>query len=365
MIRSFDWRDMGLVKSLSPQGVCFDAEAGLIHGAHPLQDALLAYFIPGTGAPTLVWRNHGNEIFGQLRHRQGDEQARVLFVAPPCATAGEGWLPLLERLAVEAGARGAHNLIAEVSEESAEFEALRTAGFAIYARQSLWKLTGSLPPATSAAPLCPASSADVIGLSTLYANIVPRLVQQVEPAPGYRRGYVLKRHDELIAFLDVRRGSLGIWIEPYLHPEAYDLSEVVLHTCLRGIPQRNERPLYVCVRRYQDWLQEILSRAGFEAMGSQAVMVKRLVKRVTEPLLKPLPTMEGQVPTTPTPIVRARITQPDQENFAAGPTGESNSGRRLKTYAKTNHGRPACTDGRNPRAYRGGADRRQPHRRPA
>jgi hypothetical protein len=362
MIRFFDWRDMGLVKTLGPQGVCLHAETGLIHGAHPLQEALLAYLMPGTGAPTLVWRDNGHGTFGQIRHRSGDEQAHVLFVAPQLSAAAEGWLPVVERLAVEAAGRGAHNLIAEVSEDSAEFEALRTAGFAVYARQSLWKLAGTLPAMHNPVPLHPAGSADVIGVGTLYTNIVPRLVQQVEPVPNHRRGYVLKRSDELIAFLDVRRGPLGIWVEPFLHPEAYDLSEALLLTCLHGIPNRNERPVYVCVRRYQDWLQDILAQAGFEAMRSQAVMVKRLVMRVTEPL-RPLPAMEGKVPNTPTPI--SRVAKQDHEQFAAELTRSAKSGRRVKTYAKTNHGRHPCLNGRHSPAHWGGADGRQPHRRPA
>jgi hypothetical protein len=363
MIRFFDWRDMGLIKTLGPQGVCLHAETGLVHGTHPLQEALLAYLMPGAGAPTVIWRDNGNGLFGQLRHRQGEEQARILFIAPQWSAAAAGWLPVVERLAVEAAGRGAHNLIAEVSEDSAEFEALRTGGFAIYARQTLWKLAGPIPAANHNVPLQAASSADVIGVTTLYTNIVPRLVQQVEPVPSHRRGYVLKRGDESIAFLDVRRGPLGIWIDPYLHPEAYDLSDALLLTCLLGIPNRNERPVYVCVRRYQDWLQEVLARAGFEAIGSQAVMVKRLVKRVTEPL-KALPAMEGQkVPNAPTPIARVRVAKQDQEHFAAG-TIEKPGGR-LKTYAKTNHGRPPCSDGRYPAAHWGGVDGRQPHRRPA
>jgi hypothetical protein len=271
-------------------------------------------------------------------------------------------LPVVERLAVEAAGRGAHNLIAEVSEDSAEFEALRTAGFAVYARQSLWKLAGTLPAMHNPVPLHPAGSADVIGVGTLFTNIVPRLVQQVEPVPNHRRGYVMKRSDELIAFLDVRRGPLGIWVEPFLHPEAYDLSEALLLTCLHGIPNRNERPVYVCVRRYQDWLQDILAQAGFEALGSQAVMVKRLVKRVTEPL-RPLPAMEGKVPNTPTPI--SRVAKQDHEQFAAELTRSAKSGRRVKTYAKTHHGRHPCLNGRHSPAHWGGADGRQPHRRPA
>jgi hypothetical protein len=358
MIRFFDWRDMGLVKTLGQQGVCLDAEAGLIHGNRPLQEALLAFLMPGTGAPTLVWRNSGREAFGQLRHRLGEEQARLLFIAPHSATLMEGWLNVVEQLAAEAGRRGAHNLIAEVSEESTEFEALRLAGFAVYARQSLWKLSGPIPDEGELVLLHPATSADAIGISTLYANIVPRLVQQVEPGPGHRRGYVLKRNEELIAFLDVRRGPLGLWIEPCFHPEAYDLATAVLNTCLHAIPNRNDRPVYVCVRRYQDWLQEVLARGGFEAIGSQAVMVKRLVKRVTEPL-KARPAIEGQVPTTP--VMRVQTLERDQEKFSARPRG----GRRSNDYAKANYRRLTRADGGDPHPHWGGADRRQPHRRPA
>ena len=313
MIRFFDWRDVGLVKSLSAQGVCLDAEAGLIHGSHPLQKALLAYLMPGAGAPTLIWKNDQHAAFGQLRHRFGEEQAQALYIAPDASTRG-GWLHVAERLAAEAGERGAHNLIAEVNENTKEFEALRAAGFAVYARQSLWKLAGAPPAPGAAVPLRPVTSADIAGVSTLYANIVPRLVQQVEPPPYHMRGYVLEQKNELVAFLHVRRGPLGFWVEPYLHPEADQLSEATLLTGLRLIPNENAKPVYVCVRRYQDWLQDILLQSRFEALGSQAVLVKRLTARVTEPLLKPLPAIEGKVPT---PIVRTRLS-PHEPGETAG-----------------------------------------------
>ena len=153
MIRSFDWRDVGLVKTLGEQGVCLDSETSLLRGHRPLQNALFAYLMPVSGAPTLVWRaktDAGRAAFGQLGHKLGEEQARVLFIAPPGAEAPEAWPALLEKLAVEAGERGALNLLAEVNEAGYEFEALRTAGFAVYARQSLWKLAaGQLLPASA------------------------------------------------------------------------------------------------------------------------------------------------------------------------------------------------------------------------
>jgi hypothetical protein len=234
----------------------------------------------------------------------------------PTATA-PGWLPLLEHLVVAAGERRAQNLLAEVNEKSPEYEALREAGFAIYARQTLWKLAPGTGPAIAVepAPMRAAARADAIPVSTLYSNIVPRLVQQVEPGPQHiERGYVLDDSGELVAYLDVRRGPQGIWVEPFLHPEAYDLSEAVLNACLQLVPSRKEKPLYICIRRYQDWLQEVVARVGFEAVGSQAVMVKRLAVRLNEPLIKPLPVVDGQVPT---PIVSAQFRNREDERRAA------------------------------------------------
>lgn len=311
MIRSFDWRDISLVRQLSDQGTCLDSITRLTRDAQPIQSALLAYLMPGAAAPTLVWRAGAAAGFGQLRHRPGEELARALFVAPAWSPDNPAWLPLVEQLAAEAGARGGHNLIAEVDEASGEFEALRLAGFAIYARQTVWRLSGALPPAGGAGggAARPASRADAFAVATLYANLVPRLVQQVEPAPRPGQGFVFERAGQLVAFLDVRRGPIGLWVEPYVHPEAFDLSAEILAAALPQLAGggRAGRPIYVCVRRYQDWLQEILQAAGFECLGSQAVMVKRLAVRVAEAALKPLPALEAGASTTPIAGVRVEI----------------------------------------------------------
>ncbi|MBL8055784.1 MAG: hypothetical protein JNK29_03755 [Anaerolineales bacterium] len=306
MIRPFDWRDVSLIRQLSDQGTCLDSITRLTRDSQPLNNALLAYLMPGTGAPTLVWRDGTRAGFGQLRHRPGEEQARALFVAPAWSPENAAWLPLVDRLAQEAGARGGHNLIAEVDEASGEFEALRLAGFAIYARQTIWRLAGELKTVATAHAR-PAAAADGVAVTTLYTNLVPRLVQQVEPAPKPGRGYVYERAGELIAFLDVKRGPTGLWVEPYLHPEADNRADEILQAALGLLAGTNRagRPIYVCVRRYQDWLQSVLQAADFECLGSQAVMVKRLAVRVSEPVLKPLPTLEGSATTTP--IAGARL----------------------------------------------------------
>lgn len=64
-------------------------------------------------------------------------------------------------------------------------------------------------------------------------------------------------------------------------------------------------PIYLCVRRYQDWLQEVVAQIGFELLGAQAVLVKRLAARVMEPVLKPLPVVDQQAAQS----ARARLTR--------------------------------------------------------
>lgn len=314
MIRAFDWRDVGLVYRLADQGIGLDAEACLTRGIHALPSALLAYVTPGAGAgaPTFIWRSDdGDEAsgtaFGQLQPASASEPARLLYLAPRYV-AGEGpaWRELLERMSQEAGERGAHNLLAEVDEHSREFEALRAFGFAIYARQDIWRLVG--PAKSTAAPgvvsLRPGQAADAFGVHTLYANVVPRLVQQVEPPPmNPERGYVLEVDGEILAFLDVKRGPRGMWVEPFLHPEAFNRSAEVIAAGLRYLSDRGERPVYFCIRSYQDWLHEPLAEAGFEPWAEQAVMVKRLAVRIPE--VEPV-----RVPTLGVEAGRAKVTSP-------------------------------------------------------
>jgi len=314
MLRVFDWRDVNLVRVLSGQGVCLDAEIGLTQGYHPLHSALRAYLMPrGRQAPALVWRadtpsgEKGHPaIVGQVRLCAGNEPARLLFIAPHLTTppgnlTTSGWLCLLEQMAIQAGNYGAQNLIAEVEENSAEGEALRAAGFVIYARQRLWWLDSSHHLSGDAHPaiyLRPMRDADVIGIQALYANVVPRLVQQVEPPPAaIERGYVLESGGEIVAFINLRCGPQGILIQPLLHPEVYDLSAAILQALLASLmPERKK--LYLCARRYQDWSSEVVAAAGFKPLSTQTVMVKRLAVVAVEPRRQPLPVMNGRAATS-------------------------------------------------------------------
>jgi hypothetical protein len=291
MIRPFDWRDFGLVRRLSEQGVSFDSEAALTRSPHTLQSAVLSFLAPGVGLPTYILKQDDQDAFGQIRYRSGEENAHLTFLSP-CSEDTSICEPLLEHLCVEAASRGAHNLVAEADESSDAFEVLRKFGFAIYARQQIWRRETPHPPVTAIVQprLRPQTSADSIGINSLYANIVPRLIHQVEPPPTrYGHGFVLEENSELLAFFDVSRGPLGIWIQPYLHPSVSNHANVLVADLLCRFTESETVPVYVCVRSHQDWLRTPLTDLEFSPWADQAVMVKRLAVRITEPEFKPLP----------------------------------------------------------------------------
>ena len=296
MIRPFDWRDFGLLRRLGDQGLCLDTETGLIRGRHSLQTALLSYLAPSASTPTFVFppgdENGNSGAFGQLRHPPGSPYARVMYLAPAGIVEEPVGVELLERLTTTSGERGAHHLLAEVAEGSPEFLTLRQLGFAVYARQDIWQLNGEARDLGEAPTLRPRVSADWIGIHTLYLNIVPSLVQQVEPPPSRRsRGYVFISESEVLIFLDVSQGPLGVLIQPYFHPAVHGVART-LSRFVRELPSRRDRPLYFLVRSYQNWLGGPLQEVGFECVAEQAVMVKRLAVRIAQTQLAHVPVLE-------------------------------------------------------------------------
>jgi hypothetical protein len=307
MIRPIDWRDLTLLYRLRNEGLYLDSHLAYTSSRHPLQNALLDILTPGRRTSTLIASPEDPEgciAVGQIRRRAHQPYARLTFIGPSEVLTEPHCSGLLDALNQSAGEGGAHHLIAEVDETNTAFESLRRAGYATYARQRIWRLTGS--PSGDATPLDTAwrmeAGSDEPPIQNLYHNLVPALVQQVEPPPTTNnRGFVHWDDGELLGYLDVDAGSRGVWVQPYFHPAAERIDDL-LAGFLVQYSYPASKPILACVRSYQGGLNQSLERLGFEPFRDQAVMVKRIATPVRHPARAPLPALEGTQPEPTAPF---------------------------------------------------------------
>jgi hypothetical protein len=308
-VRPFDWRDLPLLHRVRHEGLCFHSQMAFTRGPQPLQNALLDSLTPGRGECTIVVRDRQDEapdLIGQVSHPYQSHVARLTFIGPSDGLQASQGARLLEALSQSVGRRGAQNLVAEVDEDSLAFESLRKAGFAIYARQRIWRWSrpASAQDRETTTLWQSERDDDQSNLINLYQDLVPGLVQHVEPAPnGGRRGLVFLQDGELLGYADIDRGPLGIWLHPFIHP-AVEESESLIIDLLEQVSNGGGRPVYLCVRSYQGWMNAKLGRMGADAWNDQAVMVKRLAALQRLPATSPIPAFEGSRPEPTAPYAR-------------------------------------------------------------
>jgi hypothetical protein len=273
-VRSLDLLDLPSLPRFRRDVLPLDS-ARLLTRGNPLgAAALLAYLNPRRYLYTAVSSGDGLSVMGQVAQGENEPFARLTFLAPH-ELLGAAEIPLLEHLARHAGGWGAPHLLAEVDEQSKAFKSLRQAGFAMYAWQRIWKL--GVPAAPTAGEWYEASGRDLVAVQGLYSQIVPALLQPIESLPRQLSGMTCQTNGELQAYVGLTFGPVGIWIQPLIHPDAESVPERIA-ALLGALPDRSERPVYICVRSYQAWLEGVLEDLGAQAGPRQAVMVKRLMK---------------------------------------------------------------------------------------
>ena len=93
-------------------------------------------------------------------------------------------------------------------------------------------------------------------------------------------------NDGVKSYVSVSQGVYGIVLVPLIHPETRDAG-AKLASLIANLPDRRNRPVYVCVRSYQAWLEPVLADLGAQGADRQAVMVKHLAHLVKEPQMAP------------------------------------------------------------------------------
>lgn len=150
----------------------------------------------------------------------------------------------------------------------------------------------------------------MIRVRSLYNDLVPGLVQQVEPLPRLSPTGMVYYHDgTLLAYIELRYGLVGIWAHPFVHPDAGDFTPT-FGELLRSLPERWGRKVYICVRSYQSWIEGMVEDAGGVLGLSQAVMARHLSVTRRAAQLMTLPAING---TRTEPITHI-VLNPDQQD---------------------------------------------------
>lgn len=310
-VRPFSWRDLISLQRVHGRSVFLYSALVLTRGALAVPGALVSSLMPSLGITTYVLSTAGrdNPIFGQVMHRRGSPFAHLTFLAPDAALDSPDMADLLDALVSFSGENGAYHLLAEVDEKTDVFESLRLSSFAIYTRQRIWQFDRKAlqvsSPKAQPGKWRPVVSKNTIAIRSLYNNLVPPLVQQVEPFSYNQnlKGWVYERGGELLGFAAPIYGPRGIWLQPFIHPDAEDAAGQV-HSLLLQMPQAGALPYYVCVRSYQSWLEPTLEELGASAGPRQAVMAKHLALLQKAARSLTVQAIENSQPEASAPVAR-------------------------------------------------------------
>jgi hypothetical protein len=276
--RPLDLLDLPTLYHYRSEAVSLDS-ARLLTRGNPMGAAgFMSYFNPARHLYTAISQENGTPLIGGVIQTNGDAFAKLVYLAPGSNLTNAGLPALIEHLTAEAGKWGAFHVLAELEEGSDAFPALRATGFSVYAWQRIWDVSEVVPPEGT----CGWTRIQPVNLpavQSLYHQIVPPLLQPVEPAPKRAVGMICSEGSR--CYVNIAYGARGIVLTPLIHPEATGVA-MLLGSLLNQLPDRRGRPVYVCVRSYQAWLEPALEDLGGKAASRQAVMVKHLARMIKE-----------------------------------------------------------------------------------
>ncbi len=284
-IHALKFSDLPLILRLKQDAIVLHNELGLTEGAGGQGSALLSSVVFRRGLHTLLATVEQQNVVGQFRHRGGEANARIVYLAPTLESGEDDsmWLHMLDAMAVQAGKSGAHELVGEVEISHRLFETMRRAGYAVYSRQVIWR--GALNAgfdAPAAAAISMETAADEAGIAALLGCTIPRIMQPVlGPAPDMQ-GLVYRADGRIEAYLAYSEGKHGVYVMPYLHPEVLSQAPEIIAAALGRIARARKLPVYICVRGYQGWLENAMLDLNFAPWREQAVMVKHLTAGVRQ-----------------------------------------------------------------------------------
>ena len=264
--RSFNLRDVGLLWSLRGQGITLDLQRAVLQGMNPLYAALIGVLPPQWAGTTLTFVC-----------ADAERQGRGFVQALACRERREWQVIHLAPWSGEAAS-------------SADWVVFRQAGFAPYARESVYRLPHPHATAEAGTNMRPVAPSDAWPLVQLLGQTVPSTVQHAEGMTASdvtvpllarlgisrEQGYVLMRGMTLGGYLGLSRDPQGTWARILLQP---GLEHEAPGMVRRLVALASPAPvLYCAVRDYQAGLRSVLEEAGFELVDSQVWLVRHTTR---------------------------------------------------------------------------------------
>ena len=274
IVRSLDVLDLPLLSRYRRDMLSLDSARILTRGNPLGAAALLSYLDPRRHIYTAVASENGSSLMGQVTLREEETSARLTFLAPAENLNGLT-LPLLEHLVTQAGSGVRSTCWPKWTKTH------RPSGCC--GRPALpcmpGSASGNYPPRIKPGKRISGGRrlmTDWPAVQSLYGQIVPALLHPVEVLPKQVMGLVCSEGN-LQAYVAVNSGPKGIWIQPIVPPDSDCVSEQ-LAGLAHAVADWHAKPIYVCVRSYQAWLESVLEDLGAQAGPRQAVMVRRLAQ---------------------------------------------------------------------------------------
>ena len=280
-IRPLAILDLPYLYGFREEAVGLDATRTLTRGNPLGAVGLLSYINPSRHIYSAIANGEQKSVLGGITHVHDDTFAKLYYIAPFSQLDHPDLPAVIENLSSQAGTWGAFHVLAEVDETNNAFVSLRKAGFSVYAWQRMWDVS-EIAESGSRSSWMRVKSVHLPSVQNLYHQIVPPLLHPVEPQPKIRGGWIWNEGAK--CYVSLARGPQGIVLTPLIHPDATDVSEK-LSTLIGKLPDHRNRPVYICVRSYQAWVEPVLEDLGAKAAERQAVMVKHLTHLVKDAVL--------------------------------------------------------------------------------
>jgi hypothetical protein len=276
-VRALDLLDLPTLHHYRNEVLGFDTARTLTKGNPLAGMGLMSHIMsPSRHIYGAIAQHDGASLLGGIYQTRGESFAKLLYLAPASNVKHKELPQLLENLTSEAGSWGAFHIVAEVEEDDEAFMALRQAGFSVYAWQRMWDVS-DIQGTRAGGEWERALSIHLPRIQSLYQQIVPPLMQPVEPMPKRSSGLIC--NGEVRCFVSQTSGPHGIALHPLIHPEATNV-DARLVALVQGLPNRRNRRVYMSVRSYQAWLENLLTDLGAEVGPRQALMVKHMAQLV-------------------------------------------------------------------------------------